>query len=347
MSVVALAALLTAAPAAFSKPVSLHRVTPRSVMLDCELGAPDDLSVTLTGPGGSVVTAASKRSTHHRLTVGGLRPGSSYDYACRAGAAVARGTFWTAPPEGAAAPFTFAVLGDTRDHGQWASVAAAVAREKPRFVLDTGDSSSTDDEASWRDFFEAGRALFGGAPLFATRGNHDRVDLFARFKPSPDGPGPSLYAFTYGNARFVAFDSNAPDDAAQKAFVAQALSTRGPGPLFVFQHHPLFSCGGHGSSTGLQKAFRGIFETAHVAVDFAGHDHDLIEWQPVAGVRYVVSGGGGSLTYPLSGCEGQPFARQSFGFTLVDVDGSDVTMRFLDGQGIEIHRSGPLQSTTK
>ncbi|MBS2030559.1 MAG: metallophosphoesterase [Deltaproteobacteria bacterium] len=249
------------------------------------------------------------------------------------------------PVEGAKTPFTFAVVGDARDHAKWAELARSIAEKQPRFVIDTGDNVESDKPADWRDYYVAGQSLFANVPVFAARGNHDSGGTYAEYNPAPStGIGPSTYAFTYGNAGFLALDSNDATNPKQLDFAAKALNAMSGGPLFVFQHHPLYSCGTHGNSEKMQTAFQSLFEKAHVTVDFAGHDHDLIEWKPVNGVRYVVSGGGGTVTYPLFHCDGQPFAKQSFGFVLVTVEGPKVSMKFFDEHGIELHATPPFDA---
>jgi hypothetical protein len=168
--------------------------------------------------------------------------------------------------------------------------------------------------------------------------------LYATYDPAPTPAlGPSTYAFTYGSAGFIAFDSNRADDAAQREFVARALRALSGGPLFVFQHHPLYSCGTHGSSPVLQKQYGALFEQAHVTFDFAGHDHDLLLWKPLGGVHYAVSGGGGAPPYAISGCEG-PFARQGFGFLLVNVQGARVNAAFFDEHGVQLYVADPIDA---
>jgi hypothetical protein len=332
--------LLTAAVVAsspmFLKPPSLHTVSATGVTVDYEASAPVERQLTVTGPGAPKVPAG-QAAARHTVAITGLSPNSEYRYEVKLGEGVSRGSFWTAPATGAATPFTFAVVGDSRDHGHWARLSAAILEKAPRFVLDTGDNVNRGDADDWRDYFVAGQTLFAHAPVFATRGNHDGPVLYPAYNPSPPGAGPSAYAFDYGNARFVTFDSNEGEEPTQRTFVERALGLGGKGPLFVFQHHPLFSCGAHGSSVTLQTAYRSLFEQRHVAVDFAGHDHDLILWKPLGGVRYVVSGGGGTAVYPLLGCEGQPFAKQGYGFVLVKVDGARWSLTFFDDQGIELH----------
>jgi hypothetical protein len=91
----------------------------------------------------------------------------------------------------------------------------------------------------------------------------------------------------------------------------------------------------------VQEAWAPLFSQAHVTIDFAGHDHDLIDWGVVEGVHYTVSGGGGTILYPLVGCH-SPFALSSYGFVLVEVAQGQVTERFYDSLGAPLFTDGPF-----
>jgi hypothetical protein len=59
----------------------------------------------------------------------------------------------------------------------------------------------------------------------------------------------------------------------------------------------------------------------------------------VHGVRYFVSGGGGTHLYDLHHCEDATFSRAGYGFMLVTVSGAQITARFLDEHGVELSKS--------
>src|SRR5205814_943088 len=109
-----------------------------------------------------------------------------------------------------------------------------------------------------------GKQLFGNVPVFAAEGNHDVGNQFTTYSISPQSSSGSAiyYAFVYGNAAFVAIDTNNASDATMNAWLQSALTKLSGGPLFVFHHHPLYSCGSHGSSTSLQGTYQSMFEAA-------------------------------------------------------------------------------------
>src|SRR5213075_1899239 len=97
----------------------------------------------------------------------------------------------------------------------------------------------------------------------------------------------TYFAFAYANTGFVAVDTNALNST-QTNWISGALGKMTGGPLFTFHHHPLYSCGSHGSDTSLQSTFQSTFEANKLTTDFTGHDHDLIYWSTLNSVRYVV-----------------------------------------------------------
>jgi hypothetical protein len=339
-----LAALaLSASPrAAVVMPVSLHAVQGTHATLLFETDSPLRAAVSYRCAGQSAWRTAEDAvaTALHRVELRDLVPGAAVSYRLTGVEPALEGTFTAAPPLGDPGPVRFVVVGDSRDHLQWARISEAVRKVAPAFVLVTGDSVQghfVDPLQDWRDYYRAAAPLFAHVPVFAVPGNHDTGDAFAAYNPEPGGGGP--YAFAWGPAAFLGLDSNHLD--ARADWVAAALTALSGGPLFTFQHHPPYSCGVHGGSSRVQQAWASLFSKAKVTIDFAGHDHDLIDWGPVDGVRYVVSGGGGTVLYPLVGCH-CPFAQSSYGFVAVDVDKGQVTERFYDGIGALLFTDGPF-----
>jgi hypothetical protein len=158
-----------------------------------------------------------------------LAPGTEYVYRPAGDATAALARFTTAPT--AAAPFTFAVVGDVQGKGasdRWRQAATWLAGRKPAFWIPVGDLVDFGhDHAQWRHFFADGAPLFRCAPVMPVVGNHDtyadgaRADgkrfvprypepFFAFFPPSRDAAGAipeGAYAWNYGNALFATFNA--------------------------------------------------------------------------------------------------------------------------------------------
>jgi hypothetical protein len=333
--------------ATFTKVVSLHSVTRTGIVVffltDVAVKASVDYGTASTGENTFTET---QPVTRHVISLSGLTADTKYVYAVRAGTASSSGSFSTAIDYAAAAkPFSFAVVGDARAHTVWKTVATAVLAKNPRFMIQTGDNNDSAGSATnWADYYSSAKDLFANVPVYAAQGNHDTGSNFSVYNLAPQSSSNSdlYYAFLYGNASFVAINTNG-SSTAMNTWVSGALAKLTGGPLFAFHHHPLYSCGSHGSSTSMQATFQPMFETNHVTTDFTGHDHDLIVWSNINGVRYVVSGGGGTGLYPLSGCQG-PYAQSKYGFMIVTVSGQTINQTLYDENGVQLYSTGAFQA---
>lgn len=211
-----------------------------------------------------------------------------------------------------------------------------------RFALQTGDAVIRGaNGAMWNVSFSPiieRLTRGGGIPYFFAVGNHDVTGMspgdpgramgihnvlsaMSKLIPPEGSPrrlsGYPTYAFGYGNAFFIALDSNIAPDAMQLAWVTDQLEhldrTRFP-HVIAFFHHPVFTSGRHGGPTlerqsaALRDFYLPLFRTHHVRMTLAGHDHLLdhfVERYTEAGVPYrrddVVSAGGGAPIYTYTG----------------------------------------------
>ena len=334
-------------PARFAKVVSLHAVTRSSIVIFFLTDVPVTASVDY-GVGSTAEHTFNEQGavTRHVITLPALTANTRYSYVVRAGSASSYGSFTTAVDYAAdPKPFSFAVVGDARVHDVWKTVAASILAKNPRFIVQTGDNNDSWGSAkNWESYYASAKELFANVPVFAAQGNHDTGSNYSVYNLAPQSSSSSdlYYAFVYGNAGFVAINTNG-SSRTMTAWVKGALEKLKGGPLFAFHHHPLYSCGSHGSSTTLQRTFQPMFESNGVTSDYTGHDHALIVWKPINNVRYLVSGGGGAGLYGLKGCEG-PYAQSKYGFVMVDVDGQSINETVYDQDGNRLYTSGTFKA---
>ena len=219
-----------------------------------------------------------------------------------------------------------------------------------RFVVHSGDAVARGvDGAQWNISFsplveKLTRA--GNVPYFLAAGNHDvalppvqatralglhnMLAVMSRLMPAEGSPrrlnGYPTYAFGYGNLFAIVIDSNIATDQLQLAWVTDQLEhldrSRYRHVIAVF-HHPVFSSGPHGGSSGpsgsdvdsselttaaMRELYLPLFRKHRVRMTLSGHDHLLDHWverYTVAGASYrrddVVSGGGGAPIYTYGG----------------------------------------------
>jgi hypothetical protein len=234
--------------------------------------------------------------------------------------------------------------------------ALASTRFPVRLVLQSGDGVLRGvDGARWnKGFTPVIERLTAGAnmPYFFSAGNHDvtsgppgdpqrslglhnTLTAISRLIPPEGSPrrlnGYPTYAFGYGNAFFIALDSDIAQDTTQASWVADQLEhldrTRYH-HVIAFFHHPPYSSGPHSGASGdpapgtgvkapdrpeapttaIRQIYMPLFRKHHVRMIVAGHEHlfdHFVERYEDVGVTYrmdtIVSGGGGAPTYTYNG----------------------------------------------
>ena len=225
-----------------------------------------------------------------------------------------------------------------------------------RFVLQSGDGVLRGVEgARWNNgFTPVIERLTKGAniPYFFSPGNHDvtsgppgdpqrsiglhnTLSAISRLIPPEGSPrrlnGYPTYAFGYGNAFFIALDSDIAQDTTQASWVANQLEHLDRARyvhVIAFFHHPPYSSGPHSgasadpvpgtgvkapdrveaSSASIRTLYMPMFRKHHVRMIVAGHEHlfdHFVERYDDQGATYrldtIVTGGGGAPTYTYNG----------------------------------------------
>jgi hypothetical protein len=198
------------------------------------------------------------------------------------------------------------------------------ARHFP-FVLMLGDNLYHDDYEN--EFLEPYKPLLDrGVKFYATLGNHDR-DLEQHFKPF-NMNDTDHYSFDQGNIRFVALNSNHPNDQIQMKWFDTAFADAADKWRIVFFHHPLYSSGIHGAEGRdvIRPAFENALVQHGVNVVFAGHEHLYERIRPQRGIYHFVSGGGGRNLYDVKMSDFDEVGVSEHHFMIAQVSGD--TMLF-------------------
>ena len=277
--------------------------------------------------------------------------------------------------------FTFVLAGDNRPAHRTCpqpptpgKIFAAVKEMNPAaaFVLWTGDTiagKQPDKPKRMRKQYEEflGIAATAGVPVFNAPGNHEMNDK----ENCPSKKMRKLYeenmsqtfgAFTYGNSRFIAIDSeHMPEDSkcpastdekneAPGAITAKTLrlleedldANQDKAHIVIFMHHPVEPFkekDGLDSKSvkRLKKLFKNYENVSYVV---SGHEHMYYNSQPDAkGIEnppppsrtdpmqppyYLVSGGGGA---PLKGDQDTP--GHFFDYLVFNVTGNTISPRLI------------------
>jgi predicted phosphodiesterase len=285
----------------------------------------------------------------HAVTLSDLSPGSTYHYRVTGvGGTSVTASFRTAPT-GDDSRFTFAVIGDSGHGGKnQLAIARLLERLEPDLILHTGDVIYPSGEDRHYDprFFMPYRDIIKGVPVFPVLGNHDvekdngAAYLKNFYLPSNDPQNTGrYYSFDWGNAHFVALDSElyyedgGGSHKEQKAWLERDLSVTHRPWKFVFFHRPIYSSSEHGSDEKVRKDLEPILRRHGVDLVFSGHDHNYERTVPIHGVIYIVTGGGGRNLYEAGRSEWTAFSKSTHHAVLTHINGEHLSLKAVEPDG--------------
>jgi predicted phosphodiesterase len=335
-------------------------------------------AVRLTGPDGAeVVSPAIMRADgSFETSFKGLAPGGKYtysvlDYAFLGREILLAGPFQTAMPPPRGKPFRFVAFGDSgMGNNAQAALAEEIAKCKPDLVIHVGDLVYPSGERGdyITNFFQPNAAMIRFAPFMPVLGNHDcfaengkaLFDTFDLPRNGPEGIDPErCYWFDWGDARFVALDSDRAKDvkgavltvAQMKTVIApwmrEALTKCDARWKFVYFHHPFYTGATHPVEGGayLKEAYIEVIESCGVDVVFVGHNHLYERTAPIRGdkmvedgqgVVYITTGAGGAARYPEK-LPPPPYIKvyndQQLSFTQVELSAGRLELRQINDRG--------------
>lgn len=237
--------------------------------------------------------------------------------------------------------FRFAVLGDwgagTEAQAEVAATMCRARRDEPfDVVVTTGDNFYNPDGRATEENFSPSRCLteHPGHSWRATWGNHDLAGDSTLVTLGSD----RTYQWSAASADFFMLDSNRARDAAQTAWLSDALSKSSAALKIAVFHHPPFTESLHPPDQAVRESWVPLFVAHEVTLVLNGHSH-AYERAVVDGVNYVVSGGGGAPIYPCVRDETLVQVCESmYHFLLIEVSGSKVEIRVITRDGSEADR---------
>ncbi len=207
------------------------------------------------------------------------------------------------------------------------------------FVLTLGDNIyGGKSPADLRKKFEIPYKplLDAGVLFYASLGNHD--DTNERFYKFFNMNGKQFYAFSKGNVRFFALDTDYLDPKQLAWFEQELAATTQPWKICYF-HHPLYSSAAyHGSSTELRKVLEPLFVKYGVQVVFSGHEHVYERVKPQKGVYYFIEGAAGELragNLRQKGLTDAGFDKDR-SFLAVEIAGDDLYFQAVSRTGVTV-----------
>lgn len=276
------------------------------------------------------------RGNYHRVNLDGLKPYTRYNYEVSCGTDKKGGSFITAAPPGQ--PFKFVAYGDNRTQANvHAAVLSRMMRFHPDFIIQSGDQvADGSNEAQWDEFWQIASKALSQTAYFPSLGNHERhgAPYFRFFEV------PAEYSFDYGDAHFVALDSNRPSSEFkdQEEWLRKDLAAHQNAKWrVVFFHHTVHTCTSipsrRAGAAALAKRLEPIFQEQHVQLVVNGHDHNY-QRHEASGITYIVSGGGGAPLYDLK--PNTPYvkaAKKAHHECEITVNGSAMAVRVVEPGG--------------
>lgn len=248
----------------------------------------------------------------HEVHLCDLTPGTTYHYRVGGeGHWSADQSFVTAPQAGIAAPFRFAVVGDSRDNQTtFGLVLDAMDTHAPDFYLFTGDAVDLGvNMTEWDAWYDAGVGHFESRSTMFAHGNHEfQVQNYYALVAQPGNE--QWYSFDYADAHFAVLNDTvaaAGDREVQATWLQADLSATAAPWKFAMHHMPAYSsCTTHGSNQELRDLWSPVEESNGVVLDITGHNHNYersvpilggLETTPELGTTYIVAAGAGATLY--------------------------------------------------
>lgn len=182
------------------------------------------------------------------------------------------------------------------------------------------------NETEWDQFWKFSQPITKKMPLYLARGNHEENDPLAEHYFSKQAGTPDIKPFYYSlqlnNYYFIILDTDVKNEKdsiinnqlqwlrAQLKLASELTNIKG---IFLFMHRPVFRQGanlGH-TQNNAQELHQLFQKHTKILAVFAGHDH-IFHYQEKDGIRYVISGGGGSPLRQGYGGDYYHFLKISF-----------------------------------
>jgi hypothetical protein len=258
--------------------------------------------------------------TQHMLLIGGLSPGSQYQYRVGDGTSfTATFSFRTAAPRGAT--LSFAVVGDFGGGSPGeTNVANSIAAAGTQFVQTVGDNVYPDARDPdflnfYSDydsrFYRPYAAVIREQAIWLANGNKEYYGDGATFRNFWMPNNERWYSYQWGDAHVVVLDSNNPfsPGSPQYSFARASFDRSRPeDQLIVVIHYPPYSSTSvNSSSENVQEFLVPLFQRYGVKLVLSGNSHNYERTHPLIngevdpdGITYVVSGGGGNGLSPFT-----------------------------------------------
>lgn len=316
----------------------------------------------LFAPSGAPLEDVSRSASRtHEVTLTGLEPNTHYAYSIQAdGQTLASGPgmfFETARLQG---PVRVLLFGDSgKGNEAQMSLAPLLDAQQVDLVAHVGDIvyPSGEDKDYDPNLFQVYPNILRRTPLYPVLGNHDILDGSAwwdNFRLPANRYNENVYSYEWGDALFVALDSNSLGDS-QAGWMGEVLAASNKPWKFIVLHHPPYSCGQTSSNYSVRGKIVSLAERHGVDIIFSGHAHDYQRTYPIRagdlanqsqdpdyidppGPVYVITGGGADTRGADDSCWFTRYADSVTHFVRMQVVYDKLTLEAVDASGTVFDR---------
>lgn len=283
----------------------------------------------------------TKAAKIQKVVLRNLEPETEYSYQVEVnGFKSPKHSFRTAVKRGS--PFSFAAYGDNKNGPfNHKKIAELILKYKPLFVANNGDLVERGYVyKQWEKlFFTPAHDMMAEIPLVPAIGNHERnAEYYYNYFCLPDNK--AWHSFDVNGAHFVIVNTEPKylfDSDEQMNWLKKDLEKNKATWTFVFEHVPPFTSGGNyyaNDRIAVKNLLHPIYEKYNVDMVICGHDHHYERSKPVGSrksdhaVTYIVGGNGGTpMRYIGKQRKFSLKVIRTFGFALIDIDGSKMRFR--------------------
>ncbi|MDF2564511.1 MAG: metallophosphoesterase [Massilibacillus sp.] len=274
----------------------------------------------------------------HFATLEGLTSGTQYTYRVGSENSWSDPETFTTEHDGDKA-FKFLVFGDSQsglpknpEYGPWRTTIhnAYAANQDAAFFMNVGDLVEIgQDQAHWKNWYEAAQDVIEKIPNMAVPGNHETYDVpeenhsvlplyFKKQlhlpKNGPDALKGQVYSFDYGNTHFAVLDSQEQEEgqyvsnmlALEAEWLDKDLSATNKKWKIVLFHKTPYYNKAFRSKEKLKAILTPIMDKHHVDLVINGHDHGYSRTYPIYQDSFVSTPGQGTI-YLVAGRSGNKY----------------------------------------
>jgi len=330
----------------------LQYATPTSIIIKWETIQPIIGTVSYSQDKSySIVKDEQSPAKIHEIKLEGLKPGTLYHYTVSFENTVLEPASFTTAPMPGTRNWRMVAYGDNRTYPEThRRIVTQILKLNPSMIIHSGDLvSSGDSYEQWKnEYFDPMKGLSENVTVFPSLGNHERNSPhYYEYMSLPDENGESYYAFDYGNAHFIALNSNANEesfdiDSEQTQWLIKNLKENADAEWkIVYFHHPLFRCHPTRGIEPQRWVWQELFEKYGVDIVVNGHDHYYMrsyaignyKGEPGKGIYHLISGGGGANNYPIIPKIHAANRRSVHHITVMDFQGDRIIGRAIDDKG--------------